>query len=988
MAKWLDKYEQGGMVLKQKTHDNYGKKPNPNDVQMSAGPGFVGEGYNIKGRDYSPAWGGSFAQNGIKVSDKEKVLVHDPQDYEGGHMYALKKTVTPYKTNQKIKKYTKDATNPEDIDFLHNYRHTAGSDDNKNAIAVPYEGDRHWNIDRFITDPAFGKNYPNLKSDDDSIEAERRNVLADMFKYQMFQNPEQSRGKSFREAKRFVRNEIDSRVDGPYFQNYMREGVYPVGTDGVTTFTNHNPFFEAWESLQGGETPTNKNYRKNPWDETKTEEVAKDYLKNTKKLSRKETREQIKKWKNESKSMIDDYYKPSDTPQKTGIEPMREYAMGGGLPGAVGFTYARTQDPAPSNGKYAKKTKASAQNGELLSKYDNISNANSLKKEAEERLITMGKPKSTISQYTPKPGEQEQWNKEKLQRIQEESAPLNKMAASKGATNMQDAALFATDVMTLGEGTLALKGLAKPVIKALGKKLSSIPTSSRYITELENLGHVQTSGINKRAVQMMMGKEPRASNVLGRETQAVGNEAQTLGTQARYQRLTSYEPPTDAELAAMNEADASRYFRRPDQEARRPVGISQDEIENYLARDPQARSAAQAATNDLRAEASSNVNMDAVVHRNNPIITERRLAGRQNSLRASGFTDAEIAADEAALRRGDPVRTPSQIRGGGTSTYEQYRNRVEDPMKEWNPKEFRIGEGYESGITKMKHPDGQIIKQDVKISQDVDGTTWRNYEVSDEASSSKYIKVSTTQDPGDAYTDVNDISFFNRDPKSSSKQMNIVFSHLPTKARIAPINTSMHSQPLLDMRMAKLNSGQPGRIQIKPEYMDALNKITREEAAKPIHWYDEAVEQFPKLQKSTNALNEYTGAGLKEPFIKYKGSPISFEEFKTPEMRKLFENPQTSRQLMEEVEIMVNKYKTIKNWKNGGQIVDSMGQWANPGEVTTIPSNDITMRGVNYDVMGVSNTGDKKLMKPGKNYKLGTTFVPKQETGGWLNKYK
>jgi len=37
--------------------------------------------------------------------------------------------------------------------------------------------------------------------------------------------------------------------------------------------------------------------------------------------------------------------------------------MGGSLPGSVGFMYARTQSPAPSNGPYAKKTKASAQNG-------------------------------------------------------------------------------------------------------------------------------------------------------------------------------------------------------------------------------------------------------------------------------------------------------------------------------------------------------------------------------------------------------------------------------------------------------------------------------------------------------------------------------------------------------------------------------------------------------------------------------------------------
>jgi len=47
-----------------------------------------------------------------------------------------------------------------------------------------------------------------------------------------------------------------------------------------------------------------------------------------------------------------------------------QFAMGGSLPGSVGFMYARTNDPAPSEGKYAKKTKASAQNGtELESAY-------------------------------------------------------------------------------------------------------------------------------------------------------------------------------------------------------------------------------------------------------------------------------------------------------------------------------------------------------------------------------------------------------------------------------------------------------------------------------------------------------------------------------------------------------------------------------------------------------------------------------------------
>jgi hypothetical protein len=42
--------------------------------------------------------------------------------------------------------------------------------------------------------------------------------------------------------------------------------------------------------------------------------------------------------------------------------------MGGVLPGAVGFTYARTAGAAPANGPYAKKTKASAQDGEKVMK--------------------------------------------------------------------------------------------------------------------------------------------------------------------------------------------------------------------------------------------------------------------------------------------------------------------------------------------------------------------------------------------------------------------------------------------------------------------------------------------------------------------------------------------------------------------------------------------------------------------------------------------
>jgi hypothetical protein len=106
----------------------------------------------------------------------------------------------------------------------------------------------------------------------------------------------------------------------------------------------------------------------------------------------------------------------------------------------------------------------------------------------------------------------------------------------------------------------------------------------------------------------------------------------------------------------------------------------------------------------------------------------------------------------------------------------------------------------------------------------------------------------------------------------------------------------------------------------------------------------------------------------------------------------------------------------LQQQKDGGIIKDDRGQWEHPGEITEIGSNQITMEGVPYDVIGISDEGDTKLMKPGKNYKfkgkkvtefpmakngrrqeqkglvnlddlLNFTNYNKQQPGGWLSKY-
>ena len=109
--------------------------------------------------------------------------------------------------------------------------------------------------------------------------------------------------------------------------------------------------------------------------------------------------------------------------------------------------------------------------------------------------------------------------------------------------------------------------------------------------------------------------------------------------------------------------------------------------------------------------------------------------------------------------------------------------------------------------------------------------------------------------------------------------------------------------------------------------------------------------------------------------------------------------------------IYENQWNNVK-LQDGGVIEDNRGQWAHPGEITKINSNNITMQGVNYPVLGISNTGDEQLMMPGEDYKFDGDSVTEYplaqngkelvkldqltnftnyntpQPGGWLNKYQ
>lgn len=77
--------------------------------------------------------------------------------------------------------------------------------------------------------------------------------------------------------------------------------------------------------------------------------------------------------------------------------------------------------------------------------------------------------------------------------------------------------------------------------------------------------------------------------------------------------------------------------------------------------------------------------------------------------------------------------------------------------------------------------------------------------------------------------------------------------------------------------------------------------------------------------------------------------------------------------------------------ENGGNIIeDDMGQWSHPGEITKINSNEITMQGVNYPLLGISDKGDVQLMQPNQNYKFkgnNVTEFPIAQNGLNLEEY-
>lgn len=103
------------------------------------------------------------------------------------------------------------------------------------------------------------------------------------------------------------------------------------------------------------------------------------------------------------------------------------------------------------------------------------------------------------------------------------------------------------------------------------------------------------------------------------------------------------------------------------------------------------------------------------------------------------------------------------------------------------------------------------------------------------------------------------------------------------------------------------------------------------------------------------------------------------------------------------IRVISTAQKAPKNPFKDDVLYTPEGQWKYPGQITKIPDRNITMKGVNYPVLGVDDLGNEQMMYPGANYTFpGNTvteypqlqyggdpsisYINHQfQTGGWLD---
>jgi hypothetical protein len=399
--------------------DNYGKKPNPNEVDVSVGPGFVGMGNDTTGRNYSPAWGGQFEDGGYVAQGGTAV----PTTADSARLFNAQTALNNFYAKEmkagKLEKRDVDQLLPDDPNLLPGALKRLNKDNlTFYRSQIANRNERKGGIDDRYYKSLFNLSPEQVRDLENKGLGQTKGSSEYQQYYRDLITPMQNLAAPFAL--------IDSRIApqrrlvyGPKTYDYPGGDVMVYDYDPLAIKPYHMRTDKEkieWEKKYGKGTPTTGSTKKittstkksktepekkktpvtKKSEETKpaqsTPTGSKKYIVNGMEVSEEDflgsgntTGGSKRIIYNTPKLKTQQVLRLDGTPETDPDKIRRalataqkdEMAMGGSLPGAVGFTYARVAGSAPSNGKYAKKTKASAQNGIVLNPneivYDNLS---------------------------------------------------------------------------------------------------------------------------------------------------------------------------------------------------------------------------------------------------------------------------------------------------------------------------------------------------------------------------------------------------------------------------------------------------------------------------------------------------------------------------------------------------------------------------------------------------------------------------------------
>jgi hypothetical protein len=556
-----------------------------------------------------------------------------------------------------------------------------------------------------------------------------------------------------------------------------------------------------------------------------------------------------------------------------------QYATGGSIPGTVGFTYARTGD-IPSNGKYAKKTMASAQVGKTVSTF-----SPEYKQLYENRQIGKWLDDQTF----------------------DSQVPLDEVTVRPESYSMDSLRDFTS---------AALYGVPENLMK-----LEQVPTAALAET-----------------VQMLRGEPYDFENI--------NPNFGYWGSNQRDLSVLGYENPEGFMQNAVN------------------MGLSMIDpaMITGLARNP-VKNLTRTFTNNLSHESRQLLKKgvfpftyDADVVKNIPENIRRVNKGLAKKIPEKFAKAVEDRPDDFVLNmiknREDALGTYLGLQKGGKNIkysgvddvtgFDKYKLSSHTPLD--HSEAYFLSNYLRNNLRKIERNKSIVQKDNIF---DLMGG---------------YSQFLSPDEKSIMYRDVWDLQ-----PLKNVKEYKGV--KLPKFIRNSEVSDFIPgAKPFV-------SEGVLGDIKTRYAqypYKSISKKIEDQLQNYPIDALDfDDVENYKKLRSS--AIND-----LKNQIIQNRRPITGFERpGYYPSERKVVD---------------IAPYFKVSKKEHGGVIKDNRGQWDHPGEITEIDSNYITMRPdpitgkeIDYKVLAVSNTGDTKLMEPGKDYKFKgkkVTEYPLMQKGG------